>query len=379
MNAVLTILLLTLFVVLHEFGHYISARRSKIAVSEFFVGFGPKIFSFKRNNTEYGLKAILLGGYVKIPGMDENEPVTDYKSDQLFHTASWTKKLYIASSGILVNFFLAWIILFSIFAFYGIDQPTLEVATIGESINNPNDDAPSKKAGLIPGDIIYSFNGLEVQSWEELVSIIEVNPDKNVSIGYIRNSQMYLTTTTLESRLLNNELSGYLGVSPVLERQTLGLLQAIPATTLIEIDMTKAAIEGIFTLFNPSTLEALLGTYTGEDVPDEVRPLSPIGLAQAGNQIAEGGYVNLFSLLAFVNIFLAVFNSIPLVPLDGGRIVLALYEGITGKKVEDKKLYPIAAFVIIIFVFLGITAFYLDITQPIKLWNLIEEKHDKFK
>ena len=379
MNAILTILLLTLFVVLHEFGHYISARRSKIAVSEFFVGFGPKLFSFKRNNTEYGLKAILLGGYVKIPGMDENEPVSDYKHDELFHTASWTKKLYIASSGILVNFFLAWIILFSIFAFYGIDQPTLKIATIGDSITDPNDDAPSKKAGLLPGDIIYSFNGSEVQSWEELVSIIEVNPEKNVSIGYIRNSQMYLTTTTLESRIFNNEPTGYLGVSPVLERQTLGLLQAIPATTLIEIDMTKAAIKGIFTLFNPSTLEALLGTYTGEEVPDEVRPLSPIGLAQAGNQIAEGGYVNLFSLLAFVNIFLAVFNSIPLVPLDGGRIVLALYEGITGKKIEDKKLYPIAAVVIFIFVFLGITAFYLDITQPIRLWNLIEEKLGKFK
>ena len=367
MNAVLTILLLTLFVVLHELGHYISARRSKIAVSEFFVGFGPKIFSFKRNNTEYGLKAILLGGYVKIPGMDENEPVSNYKKEELFHTASWKKKLYIASAGILVNFFLAWIILFSIFAFYGIDQPTLEIATIGNSISNPNDDSPSKKAGLMPGDFIYSFNGLEVKSWEELVSIIELNPEKDVSIGYIRNSQLYLTTTKLESRDLNNKPSGYLGVSPVLERQTLGLLQAIPATTLVEIDMTKAAVKGIFTLFNPSTLGALLGTYTGEEIPDEVRPLSPIGLAQAVDQIAEGGYVNLFSLLAFVNIFLAVFNSIPLVPLDGGRVVLALYEGITGKKVEDKKLYPIAAVVIFIFVFLGITAFYLDITQPIRL------------
>ena len=84
MNAILTILLLTLFVVLHELGHYISARRSKIAVSEFFVGFGPKLFSFKRNNTEYGLKAILLGGYVKIPGMDENEPYQTIKMTNCF-------------------------------------------------------------------------------------------------------------------------------------------------------------------------------------------------------------------------------------------------------------------------------------------------------
>ena len=113
----------------------------------------------------------------------------------------------------------------------------------------------------------------------------------------------------------------------------MGIIDSISATTLVEIDMTKAAVEGIFTLFSPQNLQTLLGTYSGEVVPDEARPLSPIGLAQAGNQIAEGGYVNLFTLLAFVNIFLAVFNSIPLVPLDGGRVVLALYEGITGKKI----------------------------------------------
>ena len=366
MNAILTIALLTLFVVLHELGHYISARRSKIAVSEFFVGFGPKIFSFKKNKTEYGLKAFLLGGYVKIPGMDQNESPEGYENNELFHTATWTKKLYIASSGIIVNFLLAWIILFSIFAFYGIEQPTLEISTIGTSSVSESDSAPSEIAGLKPGDVIYSFNGKSVNNWDSLVSVIEVNPNQEVSIGYTRNSQKYITTTILEARDINNKSYGYLGVSPVLERQTLSILEAVPATTLVELDMTKSAIQGIVTLFSPANLQTLLGTYSGESIPDEVRPLSPIGLAQAGNQIAEGGYVNLFSLLAFVNIFLAVFNSIPLVPLDGGRIVLALYEGITGKKVEDKKLYPIAAVVIIVFVFLGITAFYLDITQPIK-------------
>ena len=378
MNAFLTIALLTLFVVLHELGHYISAKRSKIAVSEFFVGFGPKLFSFKKNDTEYGLKALLLGGYVKIPGMDENEEVEGFESEELFHTASWTKKLYIASSGIIVNFLLAWLILFSIFTFYGVEQPTLEIDTIGVSSVNPENEAPSSIAGLKPGDTIVSFNGNEVNSWSELVSYIEVNPNNFVSIGYLRNNQSYITTTTLESRMISNSETGYLGVSPSIQNQKLGIIQSISATTLVEIDMTKAAIEGIFTLFSPQNLQTLLGTYSGEVIPDEVRPLSPIGLAQAGNQIAEGGYVNLFTLLAFVNIFLAVFNSIPLVPLDGGRVVLALYEGITGKKIPDRKLYPVAALVIFIFVFLGVTAFYLDITQPIKLW-LAEERPLKLK
>ena len=378
MNAFLTIALLTLFVVLHELGHYISAKRSKIAVSEFFVGFGPKLFSFKKNDTEYGLKALLLGGYVKIPGMDENEEVEGFESEELFHTASWTKKLYIASSGIIVNFLLAWLILFSIFTFYGIEQPTLEIETIGASSVDPANEAPSSIAGLKEGDIITSFNGNEIKSWSELVSYIEVNPNNFVSIGYLRNNQSYITTTTLESRMISNIESGYLGVSPRIQNQKLGIIESISATSLVEIDMTKAAVEGIFTLFSPQNLQTLLGTYSGQVVPDEARPLSPIGLAQAGDQIAEGGYVNLFTLLAFVNIFLAVFNSIPLVPLDGGRVVLALYEGITGKKIPDRKLYPLAAVVIFIFIFLGITAFYLDITQPIKLW-VAEERPLKLK
>ena len=92
MNGLLTLLFLTIFVVLHELGHFIAARRSKIAVTEFFVGFGPKLFSFKNKNTEYGLKAIPLGGYVKIPGMDESEETIGYEENQLFHQTKWTTK-----------------------------------------------------------------------------------------------------------------------------------------------------------------------------------------------------------------------------------------------------------------------------------------------
>ena len=366
MNGILTILFLTFFVVLHEFGHYISARRSKIAVSEFFVGFGPKVFSFKRGNTEYGLKAVPLGGYVKIPGMDESEDTTGYESSEVFHTAKWTTKFYIAISGILVNFLTAWLILFAILTTNGVNIPTLEILNTGASVEG-NINSPSVNAGLLPGDKIVSFSEVPVASWDELVSIIEENPGKEVSITYLRNGNLLVSKTVLESRILNNKEVGYLGVTPTIENEKIGIISAFKSTTILEAQMTVAAVDGIITLFSPDNIKTLLGTYTGQEVPDEVRPLSPIGLAQAGNQIAADSYVNLFSLLAFVNIFLAVFNALPFIPLDGGRVVLALIEGVTGKKVSDKKLYPIAAVVVGIFIFLGVTAFYLDITQPIQL------------
>lgn len=366
MNGILTILFLTFFVVLHEFGHYISARRSKIAVSEFFVGFGPKVFSFKRGNTEYGLKAIPLGGYVKIPGMDESEDTTGYESSEVFHTAKWTTKFYIAISGILVNFLTAWLILFAILTTNGVNVPTLEISNTGASVEG-NISSPSVNAGLLPGDKIVSFSEIPVASWDELVSIIEENPGKEVSITFLRNGNLIESKTILESRVLNNIEVGYLGVTPAIENEKIGIISAFKSTTILEAQMTVAAVDGIITLFSPDNIKTLLGTYTGQDVPDEVRPLSPIGLAQAGNQIAADSYVNLFSLLAFVNIFLAVFNALPFIPLDGGRVVLSLIEGLTGKKVSDKKLYPIAAVVVGIFIFLGVTAFYLDITQPIQL------------
>ncbi len=366
MNGLLTLLLLTVFVVLHELGHFVAARRSKIAVTEFFVGFGPKLFSFKKNNTEFGIKAIPLGGYVKIPGMDESEDVTGYEDNQLFLNSKWTTKLYISISGIIVNFLIAWIILFFIFNTNGISRPTLEIFSIGSSVMN-NTDSPSKKAGLLPGDIIYGFNGYSVETWEDLVLLIENNPEKNVEIKYIRNGSYFLTETVLEKRIVGNEEYGYLGVSPKILNKKPTLFESFSYTFQTEYMMTVAAVDGIFTLLSPSNIKILLGTYSGDVIPDEVRPLSPIGLAQAGSQIASYGYTNLFSLLAFVNVFLAVFNSIPLIPLDGGRVLLALIEGITGKKISDKKMYPVAMVVIGIFIFLGITAFYLDLTQPIKL------------
>ena len=366
MNGILTILFLTFFVVLHEFGHYISARRSQIAVSEFFVGFGPKVFSFKRGNTEYGLKAIPLGGYVKIPGMDESEDTTGYASSELFHNAKWTTKFYIAISGILVNFITAWLILFTILSTNGVNVPTLEIANTGDSVQG-NFNSPSVAAGLIPGDTIVMFSDTNVQTWDELVLLIEENPGKEVSISFLRNGNLIESDTVLESRTINTKQVGYLGVTPTIENEKIGLITAVKSTTILEVQMTIAAVDGIITLFSPENIKTLLGTYSGQTIPDEVRPLSPIGLAQAGNQIAEDSYVNLFSLLAFVNIFLAVFNALPFIPLDGGRVVLAIVEGVTGKKVSDKKLYPIAALVVGVFIFLGITAFYLDITQPIRL------------
>jgi len=366
MDGLLTILFLTFFVVLHEFGHYVAARKSGVAVSEFFVGFGPKLYSFTKNNTEYGIKALPLGGYVKIPGMDESEDVSGFTNDELFHTAKWHTKLFISISGILVNFISAWIIILFVININGISQPSLEVSSIGTSVNNQIQ-SPSEKAGILPGDTIYEFDGVNVENWDQLVYMIEQNANKKVEIKLIRNEKIIITNTILENRTVNNNEQGYLGISPTIIDKKLPFFDSISYATKTEYLMTLAAVDGIITLLSPSNIKTLFGIYSGGEIPDEVRPLSPIGLAQAGSQIADYGYTNFFSLLAFVNVFLAVFNSIPLIPLDGGRALMSVIEGITGKKISEKKLYPVALIVIGVFIFIGITAFYLDLTNPINL------------
>ena len=304
MNGLLTILFLTFFVVLHEFGHYVTARKSGVAVSEFFVGFGPKLFSYKKNNTEYGIKALPLGGYVKIPGMDESEEVVGFSEDELFHTSKWNTKLLISISGIIVNFISAWIIIFFVVNINGISEPTLEISSIGESINN-NIESPSENAGIIPGDKIYEFNGIKVNNWQELVFLIEQNAEQNVEIKLIRNENKIITQTILEKRIINNNEYGYLGVSPTIVNKKLSLLNTISYTTKTEYLMTLSAIDGIFTLLSPSNIKMLFDTYSGGTIPDEARPLSPVGLAQAGSQIAAYGYTNFFTFTFFITTYLA--------------------------------------------------------------------------
>ena len=149
--------------------------------------------------------------------------------------------------------------------------------------------------------------------------------------GTFRNENVIITNTVLENRIINDKELGYLGISPKIINKELSLLDSFIYTTQTEYYMTIAAVDGIFTLLSPSNIATLIGTYSGGNIPDEVRPLSPLGLAQAGSQIADYGYTNFFSLLAFVNVFLAVFNAIPLIPLDGGRVLMSIIEGITGK------------------------------------------------
>ena len=366
MSGLATLALLTICIILHELGHFLSAKSKGIAVSEFFIGFGPKLFSFNKNNTEYGIKAILLGGYVKIPGMDQDDEVVGYKQEELFHTASWRTKFFISSSGIFINLLIAFLLMTIVLSTVGVSYPLLEIDSLGNSINE-NGTIPSFEAGLESGDIIYSFNDTVLKDWDHLVKLIESNPSKRVNIEYLRNNVAYKTSVVLDERLINNEKYGYLGISPKIQNDQISFFQVGSTSFAIVIDMIKSAVLGIFTLFSPSNLYTLAGGLVGNPVPIEIRPLSPVGLAQAGQAIGSTGFINLLSLLAFVNVFLAVFNSIPLVPLDGGRVVLSLFEGLTGKKVSDKKLYPVAAVVVLIFIFLGVTALYLDITQPINL------------
>ena len=242
----------------------------------------------------------------------------------------------------------------------------LEIESLGKSVSQRNL-APSIEAGLKVGDVFISFDGVQLNDWDQLVKLIEKNPSKKVEIKYMRNEKIYTTIVHLDERVVDNTKRGYLGVSPKIKNDKLSFFKVVTNSLLIVFNMIGLSIKGIITLFSHTNLYTLAGGLFGNFVPLEIRPLSPVGLAQAGQVIGNSGFINILSLLAFVNVFLAVFNAIPIIPLDGGRIVLAVIEGLTGKKVSDRKLIPLTILVVLVFIFLGVTALYLDITQPINL------------
>ena len=375
MTVVVTILLAILFfalimvsIALHEVGHLVPAKLFGVKVTQYFVGFGKTLWSTKKGATEYGVKAIPLGGYVRLVGMYppekqrakpkgwlervadqarsyEYEEITPADDGKLFYQKKTWQKIIVMLAGPAMNILIAFLIFLGINLFHGTYTPTLTVATVSEcaipadradqTCTDADPATPAVEAGVQPGDVLVSFNGTNLTSWEQMGDLIRANRDGVAQVVVERNGQrVELPTVNTVLNHLPDRLdptktveAGFFGVAPTSELRRGG-----PVATATQMwTMTKQSVVALAS-FPVRIYNVAADLVTGQP-RDLNSPLSIVGASRFAGEIGTTDkltspekVVTWLSLLGSVNLFVALLNLVPLLPLDGGHVAGAIYE-----------------------------------------------------
>lgn len=360
-------LAIVLFVTAHEAGHFLAAKATGMKATEFFFGFGPRLWSFKRGETEYGFKALPLGGYVKIVGMSALEEVADADEERTYRNQAFWKKSIVVLAGVGANFLIAYLMFFGIAVAEGVDEPITTVGTVLDEYEGVK--TAAAEAGLLTGDEILAVDGVATDEWVVLAAELASHPDDTITLKINRDGVVSDVVVALGSRVdpVTGETVGFLGLSPERERVPIGIGEGLGIAARQVYGGFLFTFESFGRLLQVDNLTQLAGGLIGRDVSDDIRPVSVIGIVQIGSQAETLGVTNLLFMLALVNVILGTLNVLPLYPLDGGHFAVALYEKLRGRRADVTKLIPVAAAVILLIAFIGIVAIVLDIVNPIRL------------
>jgi membrane-associated protease RseP (regulator of RpoE activity) len=404
LGVVAFVVALLVSVVLHEAGHFVTARRYGMKATHFFVGFGPTLWSRRRGETEYGLKAIPAGGFVRIVGMTPLEEVAPEDEERAFYRQSAGKKAVVLGAGSFMHFVIALVLVFgTVFAFGTVDAEapvvTAPAAELPVSIQFDgqrqvvgDDTVPAPAAGVLEqGDRVVSVAGTPTRSWLEVVDAVRDRGGQTVPLVVERDGQQVPVQLTpvpvvrpardAEGAPLagQTETVGAIGVGQQLEFTRPGPVEAVGES----IDTVGLIITGTWTaiteklgtvtrIYSPERdPEGLLGVVGAARVSGEVLAIDQIPFAQRA--------ASFLLLIAGLNFFIGVFNLLPLLPLDGGHLAVLAYEnardrlrrlrGYRGEfqRVDFTKLLPLTYAVVLVFV--GLTVFIMgaDIVNPIRL------------
>ncbi len=331
----------------HEFGHFITAKRLKVGVQIFSLGFGPKLWSAKKDETEYRISAIPLGGYVKMAG-DEPTEKLEGKPDE-FLSRSIGDRCKIIFAGPLLNYVLAFVI-FSVIFMFG--SPTL-TTEVGGFLK----DYPAEKAGILIGDRILTVDGKSVKYWEDMTALIHKHSGPSIKILLDRKGAIVekdITPIVRKTRdIFGKEASvALIGVSPS---------QKIENVRYGFIDSLRMGAGKLITL-TLVTYKALWAVITGSLSVKESMT-GPIGIFVVTGQAAKMGLIYIFHLMGILSASLAIFNLLPLPILDGGHIFFLAIERLRGKPMSLKAQEIIANIGVAFLVLLMVFIFYTDIVK----------------
>jgi membrane-associated protease RseP (regulator of RpoE activity) len=382
---------LLLSVMLHEAGHFVTAKRFGMKATQFFVGFGPTLWSTSRGETEYGLKALLVGGFVKITGMTSIDDVDPEDEPRAFRRQPAWQRLIVLAAGSFMHFVFAAVLIFILAIGIGVENdnttqlgtvatcvPANETAlTNGATCAAGEAKSPAVLAGLKVGDTVTAFNGTKVSNWTQLSDAIEhTTSGKPVTLTVERGKQ----TLTLHTSLAQvSGHGGYLGIAPTTIFEPQNPLQAIRYVG----SGFSQGVTGSFSALGhlPAGVTKLFAqnrAQTGAGVVGVVGAARETGQAVAADVGWQYKVSFILLLIASLNIFVGIFNLLPLLPLDGGHIAVVLWERIRAwfaklrhrpdpGLVDYRKLVPLSFGVFMVVAALGVVLILADIVNPVSI------------
>jgi membrane-associated protease RseP (regulator of RpoE activity) len=400
-SVLVVVLAIVAMIMLHELGHFVAAKASGMKVTEYFLGFGPRLWSVRRGETEYGVKAIPAGGYVKITGMTMLEEVESSDEPRSYRQASFPRRIAVAVAGSATHMVIALVLCWSFFVFVGAASPTRPY--IDGLLRFAHGKTPAQLAGLRDGDRFVSIDGKSVTGFHVLETEIGGHAGKVLHIVVDRDgSLVHVNVRPVDARHVTEYIGGQVVHSTVKHatgiigveltsgvEKKVGVLASVPRAFGEFGSLAAATFQGLAQVFSFHGLSqfahsvATAGSThagsasagsgaSGGSGSSSPEIMSILGVIQAGSQAATVDPGWLILLLADINLFVGLVNLFPMLPLDGGHVAIAVYERIRSRRglryhADVLKLMPVAYVFLAFIVVLGLGALYANIVQPVHL------------
>lgn len=399
LGIVLFALAITASIALHEAGHMFTARAFGMRVRRFFVGFGPTLWSVKRGGTEYGIAALPFGGFCDIAGMTAMDPVTEEEAPHAMVKKPASQRIAVLSGGIVMNILIGVVIIFGVAVSSGIRNPYADftpkvgqVVCVADQVDEKtlaecSGPGPAGQAGVRVGDTLVAVDDEPIETFADLRTYVAQRPGETVALEVERGgSSQSIDLPVARVERIDPSTGEHIDVgavgiaaAPVKDAvKQFGPVEAVPATAKFTGQMLRASVDGLMAF--PGKIPGVVASIFGGE-RDIEGPISVIGASRTGGELVERDQWPAFwMMLASLNFFLALFNLVPLPPLDGGHIAVVIYEKIRNAlrrlrglppagPANYEKLMPLTYFMAALLLVVGVLVMAADVVNPVNLFG----------